>query len=120
MAFLRGWEIEGVAEIDGSETSGGMRGTPLSRGRYFTFCVVVTRFVAIGYGDSVLRILWSHRCVAKFADFVEFPYRQGSAVPILREERPALFGLSEVLWQFALKIGSSAIPWGRVGTIGAE
>ncbi len=105
-----GWERGG----------GGMRGAPLSRGRCFILGVVVTRFAAIGYGDSVLRVMWSNHCVSKFADFVEFPYRQGSAVPILREESPALFGLSEVLWQFALKIGSSAIPWGRVGTIGAE
>lgn len=106
--------------MDGNEASGGMCGTPLSRGRYSTLDVVVTRFWAMGYGYSVLRVMWSYRCVSKFADFVEFPYRQGSAVPILKEERPALFGLSEVLWQFALKIGSSAIPWGRVGTIGAE
>ena len=106
--------------MDGNEARGGMRGTPLSWGRYFTLDVVVTHFREMGYGDSVLRILWSSHCVSKFADFVEFPYRQGSAVPILREERPALFGLSEVLWQFALKIGSSAIPRGRVGTIGAE
>lgn len=38
-----------------------------------------------------------NRHVAKFADFVEFPYRLGFVVPILREEGPALFGLSKVL-----------------------